>query len=553
MRSIFTLLLSLVSISTFAQLSFMHPAPDAPIANRGVVTPITAGIAYQGYDESQAYFGEGEYEIFLDNVDGILDQPIIVLDGFDPGDGRDIAGLYNSLSFGGENMADILRDEGYDIVILNAPQYSTGGKNIDGGADYIQRNAMVLVELINEMNDQKVGDAELVVLGPSMGGLIARYALSYMEQNSLDTETRLYISFDSPHRGANIPISLQYLINYLAREFGNAEALAIVESVLNSPAAKEMLYDHYLSHLQAGSDFLQDPNKLLPDGAPNFRDAFQSELDALGFPQNVRNVAMVNGSSQGTTTGNPGMLVVDTTLELSPGVTADIVLRFTPEAGLTNNVTSMDSFLIGIPLNSYAADAEGFSFTDGVDASPGGTSVISAALGGGGATNPVIVAFIDALNQDEFSFIPVISALAIDNEDDWFEAPDIGGIHSSPFANTFIPLVNESHVEVTAASAQFALDEIRDGSLGVSEVNRGERYRLMQNPVGSEIVVQLNSSGAFGNVEMSIYSLSGQQLFSETYQNPSGQIRIPQQMASGIYLMEIKDEFGAIPFKIIVD
>jgi len=552
MRSIFILLLSLLSISTFAQVNFMHPAPDLPIANRGVVTPITASIAYQGYDESQAYFGQGEYEVFLDNVDAVLDNPIIVLDGFDPGDGRDISGLYNSLSFGGENLADILRDEGYDIVILNAPQYSTGGKDIDGGADYIQRNAMVLVELINEMNDQKVGDAELVVLGPSMGGLIARYALAYMEQNSLDPETRLYISFDAPHRGANIPISLQYLINYLAREFNNVEALAIVESVLNSPAAKEMLYDHYLSHLQAGSDFLQDPNKLLPDGAPNFRDAFQTELDALGFPQSVRNVAMVNGSSEGTTTGNPGMLVVDTTLELSPGVTADVVLRFTPEANLTNNVTSMDTFLIGIPLNSFAADAEGFPFTDGVDASPGGTSVISAALGGGGATNPVIVAFIDALNQDEFSFIPVISALAIDNEDDWFEAPDIGGIHTSAFVNTYIPLVNESHVEITAASAQFALDEIRDGSLGVSEVNLQNRIALVENPVGNEILLQLNNSLSFGEVEIQIYSLTGQQLFSETYGNPSGQIRIPQQLGSGIYLLEIKDAYGAIPMKIIV-
>ena len=106
-------------------------------------------------------------------------------------------------------MADILRLEGYDIVILNAPVYTTDGKLIDGGADYIQRNALVLVELINFLNAEKVGDEELVVLGPSMGGLIARYGLSYMEQNSIEHETRLYISFDSPHRGANIPCVAQ--------------------------------------------------------------------------------------------------------------------------------------------------------------------------------------------------------------------------------------------------------------------------------------------------------------------------------------------------------
>ena len=102
--------------------------------------------------------------------------------------------LYNGLNFNGENLADILRDEGYDFIALNAPLYTTDGKDIDGGADYIQRNAMVLVAFIDFINNEKVGSEELVIIGPSMGGLIARYGLSYMEQNSMDHETRLYIS-----------------------------------------------------------------------------------------------------------------------------------------------------------------------------------------------------------------------------------------------------------------------------------------------------------------------------------------------------------------------
>ena len=89
---------------------------------------ITSTIAYQGYDESQAYFGVGEYQLFLDNIDGVLDKPIIIIDGFDPGDERDISMLYNGLNFNGENLADILRDEGYDFIALNAPLYTTDGK-----------------------------------------------------------------------------------------------------------------------------------------------------------------------------------------------------------------------------------------------------------------------------------------------------------------------------------------------------------------------------------------------------------------------------------------
>ena len=85
----------------------------------------------------------------------------------------------------------------------------------------------------------------------------------------------------------------------------NDQAQLVVDNVLNSPAAKEMLVDHYTGHLLSGSDFEQDSNLLLPVGAPNFRDAFQTELNDLGFPTNVRNVSMINGSGQGTSIGNP--------------------------------------------------------------------------------------------------------------------------------------------------------------------------------------------------------------------------------------------------------
>ena len=111
------------------------PEPDPEFfPERSVVTNITANISYQGFGEAQAYFGQGEYEIFLDNVDGVLDRPVIVLDGFDPGDGRGIGALYASLSYGGQNLADELRDLGFDIVVLNAPNYITDGYEIGGGS-----------------------------------------------------------------------------------------------------------------------------------------------------------------------------------------------------------------------------------------------------------------------------------------------------------------------------------------------------------------------------------------------------------------------------------
>ena len=61
-------------------LLIAQPGTESPI------TPITSSIPYQGYIEAAAHLGEGEYKIYYDNIDGILDKPIFFVDGFDPGD-----------------------------------------------------------------------------------------------------------------------------------------------------------------------------------------------------------------------------------------------------------------------------------------------------------------------------------------------------------------------------------------------------------------------------------------------------------------------------------
>lgn len=512
---------------------FAQPNPEF-YPERSVVSTITANIAYQGFGESQAYFGQGEYEIFLDNVDGVLDRPVIVLDGFDPGDGRGIGALYASLSYGGQNLADELRDLGFDIVILNAPNYTTDGYDISGGGDFIQRNAMVLVALIQEINAQKQGNEELVVLGPSMGGLIARYALAYMEQEGLPHETRLYLSFDSPHRGANIPISLQYLINYFAVVGGDPMAQATVDFVLNSTAAKQMLIDHLSGHLLAGSDLEQDPNLLLPAGAPNFRDEFQQELDALGFPQNVRNVTMINGDINGATIGSPGMEVVNTSIEIDALTDIEIALYFTPTAGQTNTVTDVSTFFIGIPISSFSADAESPTTSDGIDSAPGGTGNISAALAGGGGS-PVLQEFIDALNQDEYSFIPTMSALAIDT-DNWHGPADIS---ASPFDNIEASTVNSGHVSLTQSMANFAIIEIF-GSLSNDDFS-ANRTPVVINPVQETIEVYLPQTWQQNSVGAKLFSLDGRLIAEREWASVEQNLQWNQPLPQGVFLLELQN------------
>ncbi len=548
MRYVTFLFIILTTQLSFSQVRFQNIPDGAIYPEQTFFETITATIPYQGYDEAQAYYGQGEFEIFLDTYNGVLNKPIIVLDGFDPGDSRSIGDIYAGLSFGGQNFADVLRREGFDIVILNAPVYTSEGKVIDGGSDYIQRNAMVLIALIEQLNTDKVGEEELVVLGPSMGGLIARYALAYMEANNLETETRLFISADTPHRGANIPISIQYLINYFAEQVGDVTAQQVVNQLLKSPAAKEMLVDHLEGHLLLGSTYEQDPTQLLPVGAPGFRNEFQAELDNLGFPSNTRNVTIINGSGIGITTGSPGMTVVNTNLEIDATTDVDVALKFTPVAGETNTVTDVTVNFIGFPVNNYLALSESPTTTDGVDSAPGGTGSISDALGDGGG-NQVLIDFINALQQDLYSFIPTMSALAIDTPD-WFAAPNLS---NSPFEAFSIPDENQPHGTMTPVNIQFTLDEIRNGVVGISENQFDSGFVLVQNPVKNsrDIAILGNTSGE--TITTTVYSVTGQKLMEQTWDNPQQQIKWSHNLAGGIYLLNLDNGIATQTIKMVVE
>ncbi|QED37001.1 alpha/beta hydrolase [Antarcticibacterium arcticum] len=167
---------------------------------------ITASRGFQGYDETIAYKGLGEFTVYKGG--SFYDKPIIVLDGFDPFEGTDkgvdatkIYSQFLSFNGGSSNLGSNLRNQGFDIIPLN---FINGEQNdgsiIKGGTDYIERNAMVLVELIERINTSSCWSnvQPIKVIGFSMGGLIGRYALRYMEQNNIPHNADLFISIDSP-------------------------------------------------------------------------------------------------------------------------------------------------------------------------------------------------------------------------------------------------------------------------------------------------------------------------------------------------------------------
>lgn len=529
--------------------------------NPQVVNAITATIPYQGYGETAAFLGQGEYEIFMDTTDGILDKPIFLLDGFDPGDSRNTSAVYQLLGYGttGQNLGDIVRAQGYDVIVLNFPTYTRTGTTtvVDGGVDYIQRNAMILVELINQINAQKVGTAQNVVIGPSMGGLISRYALRYMEQNNLNHDTRLYLSFDSPHLGANVPIGFQHLFNYMGfGPIGDVTMQALVNGMLKSPASREMLIDHFEGHLNSTLtspsntyEFLATPaSALLPTGCPNYRTAFQNELNTMGFPTTTRNISIANGAGNGTMTGTPGMVAMNHTFNITSTQRAIIKLNFTPS--ITQNSIEVSRFTAQQWVIFWFTGYESFAkskaptYTDGLDSAPGGRFDMST-LAGAGAGNAIFTEFMNSLNIMYFDFIPSWSSMAISSSTNLYSP--ITSSSTTPFAASSIPTTNENHVTLTPNNVTFALNEIL---IPLStQQNTFLDSIWISNPIQNS--VQINSSYAIEKSTITITDILGKTVLNLNNQNINGSLEIPVSLSNGVYLITIKNENGSITKKIV--
>ncbi len=564
-----------------------------------VISSITADLSM--YSGATNFAGLAEYEIFL-GADNVLDKPIFVIDGFDPGDSRDIAAVYNLLSYDDNgttlNLADRIRtDEDFDIIIVNLPQYfklpdnslqsmanSTdvnadgvidtadypGSTLVDGGADFIERNAMIFGEIITIINGQKIGTEQNVVIGPSMGGLITRYALNYMEQNSYPHDTRLWISFDSPHRGANTPIGFQQVFNFLAYGLGSNSVDSvkpIVDDLLKSAAARQMLVDHFEPHLPAGEPDKFDPNIVLPT-PHDFHATFYNKIEALttsGFPETTRNVAISNGSGIGTPYFHkdgsdvlPANKILDVNVtQWWPDPDLDLDVWCTPYAG---NQLRIGEQYIDMPWpianQTSNADSKAFNYSNGVDAAMGGLfdlAALDAQFNNG--TDATIAAFFNGISINGFNFIPVVSALALNDINlDWFENINLGTPDTpwdnnitptssqTPFVNWFMPDNNENHVTLTTANVDFTwLEIVNPTVLGVNQNQlQDNSIALFKNPVRNQITLQSTLRTGM-DLQIAMYDLSGKKIYNLN-KKAQAYINIPTTAATGIYLITVQDD-----------
>lgn len=197
------------------------------------------------------------------------------------------------------HIAD-LRNFGYRIIVVDW----------HNSRQEIQNNAINLIGLIDYLkcsssngNADIIGDEQFTIIGESMGGLVARYALAYMEKNSSGTcatyrfhNTRLLITFDTPHGGANIPLAYQHyyrdpgLLSFGATSITQQFFGLFNNMLIDAASAKQMFLYHVDTRNPILETYTHHP----------LRDVFMDDLKQLGdYPQFTKLVALSNGSLRG--------------------------------------------------------------------------------------------------------------------------------------------------------------------------------------------------------------------------------------------------------------
>ena len=147
--------------------------------------------------------GTLQYKLSPHNHTGKFRKPLFIVEGFDVYNivHHDTEKNWTITSPFREDAFNRILDLGYDIAYLDYAD----------GMDDIRRNAALFQEALRYINTHKEGDEKNVVVGLSMGGLVASYGLRKMELAGEDHGTRKYISYDSPHMGANVPLGAFYM------------------------------------------------------------------------------------------------------------------------------------------------------------------------------------------------------------------------------------------------------------------------------------------------------------------------------------------------------
>lgn len=351
-----------------------------------------------------------------DNSRNISD-PIIVPEGFDALNENSWAYGYSRLNQ--SNTLECLHGLGYDFVWID----------FEDGGNYLELNAYLVAQIIMKINAEKITNHQNIVWGSSMGGLIARYALTYMEHENMDHNTRLFISYDSPHLGANAPLGIQLFAKYAK------EGKPGPYRMLSSRAARQMLIHHI--------DITQTEGHSTPDP---LRQTFIDNLAGIGsWPKKLRKVGITNGSGYGLK-----QLKDDGITPLEPGdTTAELHVLEAHSWALAAPLPGVTSEVGRIRILFEPAQSITVVGTLPYDNMPGGFQYF-------GYQIPLNEAHANAQ-----CFIPLFSSLAIPNNDNYYNVyADPTALSRTPFDAIYYSVSNSEHVSISEEKKNWLLNEM---------------------------------------------------------------------------------------------
>ncbi|MFD3535594.1 esterase/lipase family protein [Streptomyces sp. NPDC058664] len=367
-----------------------------------------------------------------------LKRPVILSDGFSPA-GTDVDVLYDGLENGAYPFVSTLRAAGFDVILLGFADRAAS----------ILDNAEVAIECIMRTIAEREGEHPLTVGGFSMGGLVTRYALAKLERQRMNHETATYLSYDTPHRGAWLPLGVQAFAHFVKDNWGGEgkPLYNLYSDLINSPAARQMLR----WHLATGTNTTLD----VAAGQDKERTDFLDALERMGsWPQIPRLLGVANGT--GTGAGND--IPADSPAMETSGPKVTAQLRTQGEGQKTVARMQKEG------QDEVSINTTGFPEIDGA---PGG---LFPELLGGAANFGVAALLANLINTPDkadlahnaSTFVPTVSAVssaAIDNGDALYGKidPEHSDLHDFLCATT-----NEGHTVMTRELGEWIVTKLKD-------------------------------------------------------------------------------------------
>jgi hypothetical protein len=324
-----------------------------------------------------------------------------------------------------------------------------------------------------------------------------------MEKYNIPHNTRLWVSVDSPHLGANIPLGAQAEINLL--KSSNDQAKDFYDKQLGSVAAKQQLIEFHkeiVTYINFGTltvPLLRTVDQSLLNaktisqgfstnsGSLFFQNFYNNQFsnglsNSKGYPMNLRKIALVNGSLTGSKTGSDNQQTMNIRgfadvcfLYCFKIHAASMEVYTLPIFGNTSKIARFKSALTDKNIFAPNLNSRG-----NMDIVPGGVfdsynQLHNSIMGQSGTEMISTVLHIDLKPKDInlesrtntkiHSFIPTFSALGIKNPDqDWGQTLNRNLVCTgeTPFDSYYGEINNTEHTSFNNNSVAWLFKELGD-------------------------------------------------------------------------------------------